>query len=394
MRKSKFNLGYLNSLTCDAGWLVPFYLQSTLPNDTFRLSLNAFVRAQPMLAPLMHQVYFYTQYWYVPYRLIWNEWEPFITGGVALDSTPAFPTITAPAEGFAVGSLSDYFGFPVNQGSIEVSAMPYRALAMIWNTRYRDEDIQSELPLSLDSGNDVITNTSLLSPNMKRDYFTLARAQTQRGSQISVPIGSGGEATLKYGAVSGSGARIRLTSTTSNPPTANNTIYQKTISTVPYGGAYGVVSCSVNSSSVADDLSYVVLSGQFSVSYDGNDGQVLSTYEYTMRVAPANLARLPLQDTPYIQEQNVIDVEDDGQNPLVYYFAPYNANNALVTYSQEVAGLGSFEVGDLRLASALQRYQENSLLWGNRYEEFIQREFGSKPRDSRIDRPEYLGGGR
>ena len=56
MKKSKFNLSYLNSTTGNAGYLIPFLLQPTLPNDTFRFSLSSFIRAQPMVAPLMHEV--------------------------------------------------------------------------------------------------------------------------------------------------------------------------------------------------------------------------------------------------------------------------------------------------------------------------------------------------
>ncbi len=213
MKKSKFNLTHMHSTTLDMGYLVPFCLLDCLPNDSYSISMNSFIRAQPMLAPLMHEVRFFTQYWYVPYRLLWDDWEQFITGGEALTSAPAFPTIKAPADkgfatgsladyfgfptnqpnievsampfggealtsapafptikapadkGFATGSLADYFGFPTNQPNIEVSAMPFRAMAEIWNTRYRDEDLQDEIAISYDSNVDTTTSTSLLSPS-------------------------------------------------------------------------------------------------------------------------------------------------------------------------------------------------------------------------------------
>ena len=177
MKKSKFNLSHNYSTTLNMGNLVPVLTMDCLPNDTFRISMKSFIRAQPMLAPIMHEVYFYTQYWFVPYRLLWKDWPTFITGGETgnEDSTLKFPTITAPTDGFKVGSLADYFGFPVNQGGIEVSAMPFRAMAEIWNTRYRDEDIQDEIPITYEQGSDTKTSTALLSPSWRKDVFTTAR---------------------------------------------------------------------------------------------------------------------------------------------------------------------------------------------------------------------------
>ena len=78
MKRSKFNLTHTHSTTADAGQLIPFLLQPTLPGDRFRIGLKNFIRCQPMVAPLMHEVYFYTQYWYVPYRILWANWEVWV----------------------------------------------------------------------------------------------------------------------------------------------------------------------------------------------------------------------------------------------------------------------------------------------------------------------------
>ena len=187
MKKSKFNLSYLNSTTGNAGYLIPFLLQPTLPNDTFRLSLSSFIRAQPMVAPLMHEVKFFTQYWFVPNRIIWDDWEEFITGGGDLTSAPAFPVLPAKTQ-FEVGSLGDYFGFPTGVDVGGISVLPFRAYAEIWNMRYRDEDLQDMLPIAYGSGADSTTSLKLMSPSWKRDYFTTARPFTQRGVNISVPV--------------------------------------------------------------------------------------------------------------------------------------------------------------------------------------------------------------
>ena len=208
MKKSKFDLSHLHSTTLDMGKLVPFYLEDCLPNDTFRISMRSVIRAQPMIAPLMHEVRLFTQYFFVPYRLLWDEWIPFITGGDSGNEAPAFPVIKAPADkGWQVGSLADYFGFPINQPEIEVSALPFRAMAKIWNDHYLKDDIDPEIEWVSTSGEDSVTSTSLLNCHWKRDRFTEAKPSAQRGASIGVPINAsvGATATNYSGVITASG---------------------------------------------------------------------------------------------------------------------------------------------------------------------------------------------
>lgn len=380
MKKSKFNLTHMHSTTLDMGYLVPFCLLDCLPNDSYSISMNSFIRAQPMLAPLMHEVRFFTQYWYVPYRLLWDDWEQFITGGEALTSAPAFPTIKAPADkGFATGSLADYFGFPTNQPNIEVSAMPFRAMAEIWNTRYRDEDLQDEIAISYDSNVDTTTSTSLLSPSWTKDYFTTARATTQRGNQISVPI-------LESQGDSGQYWQYIF-----SPYLKVGGQYIKNSSSIVGSGALLTGTCQAGTTenintwinSNIDSLLKMEL-GSYMDSNVTNLGGSKKSATFAIRLDSKELV------TGVSSGSNVNTISYTCNNDT--QFSSFSISGSFVYKSASLTTSGSLDVRDLRMASALQRYQERSLLWGNRYEEFIQREFGMKPRDARIQRPEYLGG--
>lgn len=404
MKKSKFNLSYLNSTTGNAGYLIPFLLQPTLPNDTFRISLTSFIRAQPMLAPLMHEVKFFTQYWFVPYRIIWDEWEDFITGGGDLTFAPEVPSLPDGTQ-FKVGSLGDYFGYPIGVDCGGVSILPFRAYNEIWNTRYRDEDLQNDLNISYRSGSDSLTSLILQSPSWKRDYFTTARPFTQRGPIISVPV----------------------------------------YTDVPTEDTRSAI-CEVYKFSPTGDFSLVFVNKQI------NSSQFLELCQKISSVSPASFPVLaspgsffwldcPLTDVADLKvlmhctnvqsgafSKNSLVILGNGggsscNNPSPRYvnasaqfgdfsgfgvgFTPGKTTGIemfcggssssgqfefILNQPGQIAG--SVNIRDLRASSALQRYGERSLQWGNRYEEFIAREFGIKPRDSRIQRPEYLGGGK
>lgn len=452
MKKSKFNLTHLHSTTLDPGYLVPFCLIPTLPNDTFRIGLSSFIRAQPMLAPLMHEVRLFTQYWFVPNRIIWDEWEDFITGGNDLSLTPPFPYVTSTADDAKAGSLWDYFGFPLVEG-LEVSALPFRALAEIWNTRYRDEDLQDELVIDYGSNEDTTTSRKLLSPSFAKDYFTTARPFTQRGGDIAVPVQN------NIGGVSPRGKRVTFKVIACHHTTSNNS------------SAAGLTTCATGDGGFNFDSMKAALEKWFQDHKDDIDNLIaplpayagdataraqftdalmtprlfyaqtvssnyggsnvlagfyvfvenVSVFEqstpvvegisvpaFTSTTCPFALARpattIALYNGfPFYTSGPTSWFQPDGLGPVTQgstrFVGTYIWTDAAMTgeYQYQLSA-GSGETGiyirDLRRTAALQRYAERSLKYGNRYEEFIQREFGIKPRDYRIQRPEYIGGGR
>ena len=107
MKRSKHNLSYTKLFSCDMGELIPAGVTEVLPGDTLRINTNALVRAAALLSPVMHPVNVRIHHWFVPNRLIWDNWEKFITGGPDGLDASVHPTITVPGGGFANGSLAD-----------------------------------------------------------------------------------------------------------------------------------------------------------------------------------------------------------------------------------------------------------------------------------------------
>lgn len=173
------------------GELVPCGLTEVLPGDSIQQATNALVRASPLLSPVMHPIQCRIHHWFVPHRLVWEDWEKFITGGPDGMDASVFPTINMPAStGFAVGSLGDYLGLPTGVPDLPVSALPFRAYALIYNEWYRDQDLISPLTIDLTSGADSTTNVDLQNCAWEKDYFTSSRPWEQKGPAITVPLGT------------------------------------------------------------------------------------------------------------------------------------------------------------------------------------------------------------
>lgn len=201
-RRSVFDLSHEHKLTCDMGKLIPIFCEDVLPGDTFKVKTDIVVRLQALLSPIMHRVDVFTHFFFVPNRLIFDKWEDFITGGEDGTDNTVAPTITADStNGFAIGSLADYFGIPTGVPSLEVSALPFRAYDLIYNEWYRDENIIPEVNISTAAGADSTTSTTLLSRAWEHDYFTKCLPWTQRGSQVSLPL-AGGKVPVTYQAAS------------------------------------------------------------------------------------------------------------------------------------------------------------------------------------------------
>ena len=145
--RSAFDLSYTKTLTCDMGQLIPIMCDEVVPGDVFHIGNQSVVRFQPLVAPILHEINQYVHYFFVPYRLLWDDWEEFISRGVSGDETPVLPTWSPSLADTAVGKLWDYLGFPVNArptGSLPLT-FPRDAYNLVYNEYYRDENLQTEV---------------------------------------------------------------------------------------------------------------------------------------------------------------------------------------------------------------------------------------------------------
>lgn len=331
-KKAYFDLSHQVRLTTRMGRLTPVTFLECIPGDVFDGSCEALVRVAPLLAPIYDQIRIYVHFYFVAYRLLWDEWETFITGGrlgaeAAPEDAPLPPYIEiGSAMSFApalnlVGksSLADYLGCPVfadingTPSAYEdrfIDLMPFLVYQRCYMDYYRDRNFVPDdfMEFPVTSGlhpvtDPVIEFMTLRTRSYLHDYFTSALPFTQRGAEVLMPLAGSGTVTYL------DQAQV-LTAAGTKPA-------EGTLQSTDLGGL----------------------------------------------------------------DFNTVTINDDPTTAQIR-----NIDEVLIDSS-------SVAINDLRSAIALQVWLERNAIAGSRYTESIQAHFGERPQDARLQRAEYIGGG-
>lgn len=179
--RSSFKMQKALKTTFDAGYLVPMFCEEVLPGDTYNLRLTAFARLATPLFPIMDNLTLDTFFFFVPNRLVWQNWEKFMgeQNNPGDSISYVVPQLVSPVAGFTVGSVFDYFGLPtvgqVTAGqTVSINALPLRAYNLIYNDWFRDENLINSTAVNLADGPDTVSWYTLQRRGKRHDYFTSA----------------------------------------------------------------------------------------------------------------------------------------------------------------------------------------------------------------------------
>ena len=340
MRRTKFDRSHVYKTTFNSGKLIPVFVDEVLPGDTTRMSINYFARLATPIKPIMDNIYLDWFFFFVPNRLVWEHWQNFCFEQEDPDDSTDYviPAVTAAgnSENGYVGSLWDYFGLPVNTtGNLSgISALPFRAVYLIWNEWFRDENLQKSVKIQKGDANEVLdssrasdqpswvfsSGTTIVKglacpPRGKRhDYFTSSLPWTQKGPGVEIPLGT--SAPIHGLSVS----------TVSNLVTSTGSVSAYQNSYFPDGSSrYGLVTSANNAGKTAISNNVAAASG------------------------------------------NVSDIYAD------------------------LSTATSYTINSLRTAFQMQKFYERLARGGSRYTEVLRSFFGVVSPDARLQRPEFLG---
>lgn len=362
IQRSVFDRSHDYKTTLDSGYLIPFFVDEVLPGDTFKLRVNAFVRMNTLIAPFMDNVFLDTFFFFVPTRLVWDNWQRFCgeqkNPG---DSTDFLIPSLSGTNTFTNGSIFDYMGLPtgvaLDPANTPINALPFRAYNLIYNEWFRDENLIDSIPVLTTDGPDPVSNYTLRKRAKRHDYFTSALPWPQKGPSVDVGL-TGNAPIVGFGP----GSTWNLSS--SSDSSTNTSWALHSGSSQPPASSTGI--------------SYKPL----------QSGRV-------------PLLALPNTEGPYLgfESQSTEKVyypltDLSGSNDTgSYYFngAQLQTSSGVAPYA-DLSGVSAITINDLRQAFQIQKFYEKWARGGSRYTETLRVMFNVISPDARLQRPEYLGG--
>jgi hypothetical protein len=188
--RSVFDRSHGYKTTFNSGYLVPFYVDEVLPGDSFKLTATLFARLATPIVPFMDNLYLETFFFFVPNRLVWDNWQKFNGEKKNPADSTDFLIPTVSGTNVQNQTLWDYFGLPTNVNkALKVNALPFRAYNLIFNEWFRDENLQDSLNVPTGDGPDNLTDYNLVRRGKRHDYFTSCLPWPQKGPGVEISIG-------------------------------------------------------------------------------------------------------------------------------------------------------------------------------------------------------------
>ena len=356
MGRSIFNTNNKHLTTAQAGDLNVMYCREVLPGDTWSMDMGSAIRMTTPIFPVMDNCFVDFFWYFVPNRLVWDHWKEFMGENTltAWEQQVEYeiPQIEAPEGGWNIGTIADQMGIPTGKENLSISALPFRAYALVWNEWFRNENTNDPVMVNKDDAtvtgsnatNNPVINAQLGAAPLKvcktADYFTSCLPQPQKGGPAMLPLA---DLTIEGGTapVVGNGMTLGLDAGAQT-------------------GDYRYFGLKIGNTTSSTSAQFGVKPNLY--------GEDIGTSDTAIWAGTNHPRAIGLTEDP---EKSGVVVD---------------LSNVATSVTTNVS------INDLRTAFQIQKYLEKEALYGSRYTERIQAFFGVTSPDARLQRPEYLGG--
>ena len=336
--RSKFIRNQSIKTSFNVGELIPFYIDEVLPGDTFSIDTSKVVRLSTPITPIMDNIYLDTYFFFVPNRLAWQHWKEFMGENTQSAWIPqvsySVPQITSPANtGWNVGTIADYLGIPTGIAGLSVNALPLRMYALICNEWFRDENLTDPIFVPVTDATVAGSNGSQYNTDCAKGGmpFKVAKYHDYFTSALPAPQ-KGPDVLLPIGQQ----APVYTAGSVDTSSLSNDSLKFKASTGTLVQGAHNMMAYNASGAS-----SYYAMVDETTVT------------------TPTNRAAL----TP-------------------------------INLMADLTRATGSSINQLRQAFQVQKLYEKDARGGTRYTEILKSHFGVTSPDSRLQRPEYLGGSR
>lgn len=372
IQRSRFDRSFDYKTTLNAGYLIPVLVDEVLPGDTFSLRMNSFVRMNTLVAPFMDNVYMDSFFFFVPNRLVWDNWQRFCGEQKNPGDSTDFliPILNNPGT-LQNGTIFDYMGLPtgvaLNNTNNPINSLPFRAYNLIFNDWFRDENLIDSVPVPTGDGPDDMNNFKLLKRAKRHDYFTSALPWPQKGPAVEVGL-SGNAPITGFG-----NAGFYL----SDP-----------LGSVPWSlGVDGASNLSVQAYLFNDLSPSNVSVGRLTGSHNAAFGpHIADLYADVNRDDGGDAGSSTISSR--INSLKGLGFSIGTENDA-FFLSPVSGDSGLYA---DLSGVNAISINDLRQAFQIQKFYEKWARGGSRYTETLRVMFNVISPDARLQRPEYLGG--
>lgn len=355
--RSRFDRSFQSKDTHDFDYLNPMFIDEMVPGDTVNLNVKVFARLATQIAPLLDSMYADFYFFWVPYRILWSNWEKFMgyQANPADSTSYIVPYIDSTAvTGYPVGSIYDKLGIPTQVPGLRHSALPLRAINRIYNDWFRDQNLQNSVTVNTGDGPDAATDYTLLVAPKRHDYFTSMLPWPQKGSAVEISLGTTAD-------VWGSGSSIPSTLTPNNSP-----VFAQFINRATTDGAL--------------------------VARPGVNGSTGNTVQTASNMA-TNTQGMGWMGGTAAGSGNYASSATDSQ--LVYLdetLSKAHSASATAPWYADLTTATAITVNDLRQSFMYQSLLELDARGGTRYVEIVRAHFNVVLPDFTAQRPEFLSG--